>query len=280
MRTSRTLGEAIAFSMRYSQAIPSTVAFSAELAGDQIRLTYAADDVPADVARVRRPAHDGVDVDDVARAARPPGAADRGRRPRSPSRRTRRRSRTSTGWASTGTPPRPTSPSPPGGCRRRCPGRTTRRTAARPTSAGSSSSGTGRRPALAARARAHLAVHHSLAVTLPQLARRARGLRAQPAPPPGDRGHELPRAARRVAAAGGGRPAAGRDERGGGLGSGWATPSRRRSATRSSAGRAGRRRAGAGRPPRAEPGAGRAAVSGRGRRRRRVLSRRRARARA
>jgi AraC-like DNA-binding protein len=50
MRTSRTLGEAIAFSMRYSQAIPSTVAFSAEFEGDQIHLTYAADDVPADVA--------------------------------------------------------------------------------------------------------------------------------------------------------------------------------------------------------------------------------------
>lgn len=50
MRTSRTLGEALAFSTRYAQAIPSTVAFSAELDGDVIRLTYAAGDVPADVA--------------------------------------------------------------------------------------------------------------------------------------------------------------------------------------------------------------------------------------
>jgi AraC-like DNA-binding protein len=50
LRTSRTLGEAIAFSMRYSQAIPSTVSFSAALEGDEIRLCYAADGVPADVA--------------------------------------------------------------------------------------------------------------------------------------------------------------------------------------------------------------------------------------
>ena len=50
LRTSRTLGEAIAFSMRYSQAIPATVTFAAELDGDHVVLTYAADDVPDDVA--------------------------------------------------------------------------------------------------------------------------------------------------------------------------------------------------------------------------------------
>src|SRR4029453_444400 len=50
MRTSRTLGEALAFSSRDSQGSPSPVASSAELDGDEIRLTYAAEDLPADVA--------------------------------------------------------------------------------------------------------------------------------------------------------------------------------------------------------------------------------------
>jgi AraC-like DNA-binding protein len=50
LRTSRTLGEAIAFSLRYAQAIPSTVGVDATLAGDEVRLGYAAPDVPPDVA--------------------------------------------------------------------------------------------------------------------------------------------------------------------------------------------------------------------------------------
>ena len=217
MRTSRTLGEAIAFSMRYSQAIPSTVAFSAEFEGDQIHLTYAADDVPADVAEFvvlrtmvstsmtsRELLGRRVPLTSVASAFPKPAFAAAfedfygvGVAWDAPASGVTIAAR----WLQAPLPGADDEAHRRAAdqCRLDPPAALV---AGRPRRAGA---GAPRRPPLAGRDAA--------------AARgRPRRLRAQPAPAPGDRGHELPRAARGVAAAGRGRPAAGRDERGGGLG--------------------------------------------------------------